>query len=224
MKKWLIFLALLLCIVGIAFAGSQQTSSTSASSIITNARYYLNEDVADFWTDTELLAWLNDGLIDIAGKTRAMETTENVTLQTSTLEYALSTSYLTIAGAVYLSGTTYYKALERGSIHDVGRFEDIGEPEFYYEWAGSIGLYPLADSGVTGDTVIVYLIERPSAVTADQNVPTPAYYDKALTLYVAAQAFLKDRQLARYGSLMDLYHAELERYRADFGEQPKEKK
>jgi hypothetical protein len=224
MKRLLSALLVTFMVAGIAFAGSQATSSTAASTIITNARYYLNEDVADFWTAAELLVWVNDGIVDVAGKTRAMESTEDITLVTDTLEYTLSNDYITIAGAIYISGTTYYKGLKRGSVKDVGHFEDIDEPEYYYEWNGKVGIYPLAESATTGDTVTIYLVERPSAVTVDQNVPTPAHYDKALTLYVAAQGFLKDRQIGRYKNLMDLYHAELERYRADYGEQPKDKK
>ncbi len=69
MKRLIILL--ILFFAGLCFAGSQQTSSTLASAIITNARYYLNEDSGDaneFFDDTELLRWVNDGMKDLAAK------------------------------------------------------------------------------------------------------------------------------------------------------------
>ena len=69
------------------------------------------------------------------------------------------------------------------------------------------------------DIVAVALIVR---VAVSDNVLVPAIYDRALTLYVAAQALLKERQYSKSARLMAEYYAELDRYRKDFIERPQE--
>jgi len=87
MKKLILTILACFLIVSTAFGGSQQTSSTAASTIIVNARYYLNESSASFWSDTELLVWVNQGTMDIVGRTRCLENSEAVSLLANTVEY-----------------------------------------------------------------------------------------------------------------------------------------
>lgn len=69
-------------------------------------------------------------------------------------------------------------------------------------------------------TVTVYFVSRPAAVAASSDVLVPAQYDKALTYYIAAQAFYEDGKLATGDSFIKKYEAELERYRADLSGMP----
>jgi len=230
MKKsfFILFLVFILSF-SLSWAGSQQTSSTAASTIITNVRTYLNEEDEGFWDDDYLLVWLNDGLLDITSRTRCMETTEDITLQTDTLEYSLSTDYIGVETAIYhgsetnQSGTTdYYKrGLRRIRAVDAGH-ETGDEPLRFYLWDDKIGIDPLPVSGVSGDLVSIYLYERPSGVTTGQNIPIPAVYDKALTCYIVVQALLRDRRVAEAEKFQLKYMEELDRYRADFIDRPKE--
>ncbi len=205
---------LILCLCGPAFPGSQQTSSTLASTIITNARSLLNESAASFWTDAELLVWLNDGILDIAARSHCLETTESISLSTNTVEYAITTNFITVKAVAYVNSSSVAKGLKPGNVLSVGNVGDLEEPVFWYEFAGKIGAYP-ALSSVTTETIKAYLIKRPTAIASSDNVTTPAVYDHALTLYVVAKAHLKDRQTGRYHQIIGLYMAELKRIRAD---------
>lgn len=203
---------------GTAYCGSQQVSSTLASTIITNARAYLNEDATEstlFWSDAELLVWLNEGIIDLISRSRCLETTEDVTLVSGQLEYTLSTAYIGITGAIYNDGTTY-KALKMGDIRETGHAESDSGPEFWYEWNGKVGIYPIADSDTAGDTVTFYMIERPTAITAATAIPIPAYYDHVLTIYIVAQALMKDTKVDLAAMWMQEYFRVIDRFRADY--------
>ncbi len=215
-RRFVIVAFLILFLVGGA-AGSQSTSSTTASTIITNARFYINEASAGFWSDAELLVYLNDGMVDIATRARCLEDTEVISLVAGQIEYAPTSTFLAIT-AVQYSITAYTKGLLPGSPKEVGNYvgaDSVGEPTHWYEWNDKVGVYPPLSS-VSGESIVLYAISLPSTLTADQNVTTPAIFDRALTLYIAAQALYKDKKFAQSGRFMAEYMEEIERFRADF--------
>ena len=226
-KKLSIFLSIFM-VAAMVYAGSQQTSSTLASTIITNARYHLNDTTTSaassyFWLDAELLVWVNQGTLDIATRTRCLEGTENISLTPGTVEYSITSNYIDVSTVVYGNSTSVKKGLVRKNPQTIGNDPDdpnITEPVYWYEWAGKVGAFPALSTG-TG-IITIYYVSRPSTVTSGQAVYVPAVYDRALTLYVAAQAFLKSGQYAKSGRLMSEYLAELDRYRTDFVERTQE--
>ena len=344
MKKYLSIVLALIFAAAVVFAGSQQTSSTLASTIITNARYYLNEATASFWADAELLVWVNQGTMDIVGRTRCLESSEAVTLVPNTVEYSITGPYIDIATVVYNDANGEKKGLVRKNPQSIGHSTD-NVPTWWYEWNGKVGIFPalplitnaglaigstatavstiafsyiisgttysktavaagtapgndvipaatygavafdigsdgtidaieaylnstghataaLAVAGLpqvakghirlgyvtaiksdgvftfgttsliaanttvaytsSAPTATVYFLDKPIAVAAASPVLVPAVYDRALTLYVAAQALLKPGLYGKSGRLMSEYLAEIERYRLDFVERPKE--
>ena len=77
-------------------------------------------------------------------------------------------------------------------------------------------------AAVIGDTVKVHFIDKPETILSTENVPLPAIYDRALTLFIVARAQIKARRFNRSVQLMSQYVSELDRYRMDFGDKPKE--
>jgi len=65
-------------------------------------------------------------------------------------------------------------------------------------------------------TLTVYFVSRPTAIALTDSVLTPAIYDRALTIYVAAQAMMKEGQYGKSARLMSEYLAEIDRFRKDF--------
>jgi len=217
-KQFFTIILSLFVLVSSTWAGSQQTSTTLASTIITNVRAYLNEDATAntlFWSDAELLVWLNDGLVDLVARSRCLETTEVVTLVSGTLEYTLSTAYIGITGAIYTDGSSY-KALKMGDIREAGHAESDSGPEFWYEWNGKVGIYPLATADTAGDTVVFYMIERPSAIASTASITVPAYFDHILTMYIVAQAYMKDTKVDMATLWLQEYYKAIDRFRLDY--------
>lgn len=70
----------------------------------------------------------------------------------------------------------------------------------------------------TNPTLTVYFVSRPAAVTSSDDVLVPAQYDRALTLYIVAQALYKDGKFNKASRIMTEYLAELDRYRSDYVE------
>jgi hypothetical protein len=212
---------LLFLLSGIVFASSQQKSNTPASIIITNARSYLNETTEQFWLTDELLTWLNDGVLDIVLRTRCLETSEDITLIAGQLEYDIRTDYLGIE-SIYYHPSGEYKGLKMIEPKDVGHIEDIGEPDEWYEWEGKVGFSPLVLEDSSGGAVTLYLILKPETVTLTDKITIPAIYDRALTLYIVSKGHLKERRIDKAAQLMAEYVSELDRFRLDFTQKPKE--
>lgn len=104
MKKWLLTAVLVTAFLfGVAFAGNQTTSSTTGTALIAQARYYLNEATAAFWTEAELLRWLNDGMVDIVSRTHCLESIESKTLALQATTYPLTSTFLAVKNVVYKS-------------------------------------------------------------------------------------------------------------------------
>jgi hypothetical protein len=219
-KAVLTFFALLL-FAHVVFGGSQTTSSTLASTIIDRVEALFNDTANSFLDATEMLVWVNDGTMDIVSRTHCLEDAESVTLVLGQSNYALSDPFITIKGVIYNSE----KALTEGSLSHYGRTisstDSDGEPEYFFTWENNLFVYPVSSSDTAGNSIDVFVVDRPAPVATGAAVLVPAQYDRALVLYVYAQALYKDRQFAKAGAVMDQYLAELERYRKDFNVQPK---
>lgn len=217
-------LLVLMLSISIAFSASQQTSQKDASVIITNARSILHEPSAIMWSDAELLVWVNDGTMDIVSRTHCLEAIEVEALVENQLSYALSDGYILVKAVVYAQAAGDEKGLIRGNIQSIGHVEEVGEPVYWAQEQDNIIVWPKPDAAHSGagHDIDVYTVSRPTAVTASDDVTVPACYDRALTIYVAAQAFYKDGKFAKAGRFMAEYLAELDRYRMDFVTVPKE--
>ncbi len=207
-----------------AYAGSQQTSGVTAQVIIDRARFFLDNTTSIPWTDANLLFLVNYGTMDIIARTKALESTENISLSTGVSEYAITSNYLSIEKAIY-SGVTVkynnnpYKGLLRIDIRDVAHKQNVGVPVRYYTWNDTIGFDPMPDAGVSIYSVLLYLVTRPTdrTITGGTSViQTPAMYDLALTYFVVSKAFKKIHQLALSKDYWDEYIAQLAQYRFDY--------
>ena len=216
--KTIIAVILVLAWSTLTFASSQGTSSTTAATIIDNAESLFNDSDNDLVSAAEMLVWLNNGMVDIAARSHCLEATESINLATDTLEYAITSTYITVIAVHYVDSDSKSWALKKGSPGSVHTNTAVTEPTYWYDWGAKVGIYPTFTR--TTETITVYYITRPTAIAASGTVTTPAIYDLALTYWVTAHAFLKDRQTGRYGQMMGLYLQEMARIRGDLNEQP----
>jgi len=217
-KKTVYTITLLILWPVLIYAGSQQTSGINAQTVIDRARSIYNDVSDNFVSDSELLAFLNWGLVDIATRSKCLETTETITLQAGVTQYLLSGNYISVEGAVYSGLTTYsspYKSVTPTKLDAIGDLEAIGIPDKFVVWDDYIVVLPTPESGASGYNMAVYMAGRPSSVTLSETIPTPAIYDKALSVLVAAHIYLRAENWNGYTTLMNLYSQEIDRWRTD---------
>jgi hypothetical protein len=195
------------------YPGSQFTPNTTGTEIITRARQLVNEATASFWDDTMMIQWVNDGIMDITGKTWCTGgTPEDIPLVNDTLEYALSNNYITIITCMYRAdGSAIKKALLRGHPEMVGHVPNPSEPVYWYEFHGKVGIFPTMSSVGSAD-VQVYQVAAPSIIVAANNIPIPAFLEDALVLHVVYKALFRDNESAVAQQTKDAYDKEIAMY------------
>lgn len=214
----------LLILSSLCYAGPQNTSSTTAATIITRARQILNEETAGFWDDTELLRWVNDGQSDIAEKALCIQTTESISLVSDTIEYTPTTSYIKVVDVWFTDSSGDIWALKKVDPGAKGAareelYSQSETPKCWYEFNGKVGVFP-SMSSVTTETITVFFAQQSTDVTSAQSVVVPAIFDSCLVNYVVAMAHQKDRKYQDFQFFWQRYENELNRYRQDFIEQP----
>lgn len=195
-----------------AIPGTADTSGKTVQEIVDEARELLAETSSGFWTDPKILEWTNNGVQDMIVKTWCMGVTEDVTLVTATLEYTVLADFIVPAAVIY-DGT---KALIPGHPAKVGHTPPVGEPTHYYIFAGSVGIYPIAECGNNGKICKAYLIPKPvRIISLSTSIPTPAYLDNSLVQYLLSMALFKDRKRADSEGIFKKYEDGLKMYRSD---------
>jgi hypothetical protein len=170
-----------------------------------------------------MLVWVNSGTRDIVAKTKCLEVTKEVSLVTGQAEYIVSgVNYYSILGLVYKDPDGLYsdpsktrKGMTLGNPWSAGHTRDK-EPTYWYEFGkNGFGVYP-ALSTVSGESVILYMVTRPTDVTSSAEVLVPAIYENALTQYVAAKIAARNKQMGSYQAFMSAYDKELELYSKEY--------
>ncbi len=227
------------------YAAPLHISNTTGTEMITIVRYYLDETTAAFWTDAEILEWINKAIRNIANLTHCIDAIENITLVNGTLFYDVSTEYITIKSAIYYYETTGsleqengdgllqengdnilitnidFKGLDIGSKENINRVIDVDEPVKWFVWRDRACIYPLTGAAANGKLVKLFMAARPYTITAGANIPTPAIYDAAIAWYATSQALEKSDQKTKGDAFLQLYYDAISKYRVDIADKPK---
>lgn len=221
---YILFLCCFFWSTGTWAAGTQSTKTVN--NILTEVRYALNESTADFWSDTELISHINQGIQNLAARTRCYEVTERYTLSSGTSTYAINVAYIAINDAIHQSAVTAWTPIQRGERTGINLTDKSQNyPAYYYEANGKIGFYPIRDTTSersTGTTAYVTYMALPVTQSGTSTVPIPGSFDRALVNYAIGQALFKIPAEERAKFYLSLYEQEADRFRLDFKDRPRE--
>lgn len=141
--------------------------------------------------------WINQGIVDILLKTRCYVDSADMATQVGVGDYDLDTDILTILEMFLVSGGSTY-SLERVTPNELidmkRRTAAASGPSLYYAVMGSnmLSIYPTPSSV---DTITVYYVPRPSALSAGGDDPStaakggiPLEYHSGIEYYALWQA------------------------------------
>ena len=175
----------------------QTTSSTAVSEIIADVRVLLNDSQSPYFhSDPDLLRYINLGRTYVARDASSLQATEDITLTTA-LEYTPTSNYLSILAVIYTPASGSSKALVQGSPKKVGTVSEPGEPVYWYEFAGKVGVYPQLSAATTEKITLYYVTLPTTTLETTDNLDTPKATDSALEFYAAGLALIKER---KYGA------------------------
>jgi hypothetical protein len=152
--------------------------------------------------ETLVDAWINEGIVDVLLRTRCHVNCADLTLAANTWKYNLSDSILAINDVSCTSATTgESRVLTRTTPERILSMRQ-GSPSTsplvtYYALNGSdlLMIYPTPSSA---DTLEVYYVPRPSAMSGTANDPSAETYGKIPTEYHKAIEYYALWQAADY--------------------------
>jgi hypothetical protein len=160
-----------------------------------------------------LLGYANRGRLYVSKDSRGYQDTDTIIL-TSDLEYATATDYIAIETVIYTNADGVKKALVKDSPKNVGRVDDPGEPVYWYEWDGKVGVFPVLATP-TGETVTVYLVPLPADLELRSTLDTPHILDLALEYFIASQALVKEKKYTASAHMLAMCDDEVKKARLD---------
>jgi hypothetical protein len=174
---------------------------TTAAQLITRVRSRLDEDTAKFWTDAQLLAWLNEGLRDAGRYTRHIRDTKTFTCTALVSEYTLASDIIEIDNVYYLPGDGRQIPLSGQSFDNMDNVwgswqnQQIGEPRAFTLWgtppALKMKLYPTPEAA---GTVSMLVVRMPTeAANTGATVDFPPAWEDVLEDYMEMAALRKSR-------------------------------
>lgn len=221
MKKYVLSISLIFFIAVSAFAGTTETSSITAATIIAKARVHLDAvNDTDFFPDSDFVKWIDEAVRETINKTDCTETTPiTKALVANTFRYDPGQSFLKVVTIVHDNGDTtddqQYVTLDRVHINDIGHNDSTGRPQVYAVWNDQIEVWPTPRTDEASTNLYIYTVPLPTGVSAtDSAIETPAYLDMALLYYVVAMGNFKNDRPDKGAIFLDLYEKRIVEYKA----------
>jgi hypothetical protein len=218
-------LALVLCVYGaVLWAGSYKTSSITAQTVIDRARVDLNETTASFWSDAQLLTWVDEAVREIVYETRCLEAgSSSYVLSGTSRSFTLPgvTTVLDVEKVEHDSGVS----TDVQQIFDLDRVpfsrmrlgaeKERGRPKTFAVWNYYLWIFPIPDSNQSGTTLYMYYLPTPTGCkSAASPIETPSYFDGALVDFVVAKAYLKLGEVDKAIKRLAIYEKRIQTYNA----------
>ena len=180
----------------------------SLANAIEEVRYILNEPTQVFWSDTEITAWIKEGVRDFSSKALMYENVGTITLATGKLYYtsvdaAFLADMIEPYSCLYYDGSSY-KGIIKIHPRMVGNeaTNTTGEPKYYAVHGRNFFVWPATSDAVVaaGGTLTVLYAKETDDITVLKDE-----FQHLPMLYAAAKAKMKDQKFAEATSLMTMY-------------------
>lgn len=179
----------------------------TGADLITDIRKDLLEPVAGFWTDAELLTWINRAELDLSNRVRGFDRIATVTTVAGTPDYPLPSNWIG-AKALFFNepqsdGTEDWHRLNPTSLEKVAQehpnFLAVNSdardvPQEYWIWDHSIYLYPPPKD--SGRTVKMFFRGKPVPLAATtDSINVDDSLSDTVKHYVKWNAWMKEKEL-----------------------------
>lgn len=182
---------------GTAFSrgSSEETSGVTAQDLIDDVRGDLSESQASRWDDADLIRWADEAVTLIVTMTGCLDAGEALALEAGVSLYTISTSHYAIDYVVYDSHVENSPERFHRLVLTSPKTESEEEeerPKMYWEENGQLAVWPIPNDTISGNSVVVYMTEKPTAITtASSGVSTPWFFDPLVRDYMLFKAYMK---------------------------------
>lgn len=167
------------------------------SQAVQQVRYLINEETADFWSDTEIEDWIKQATITLSTTLLSAESEDTVTMVNNQFIYTSSdeawiANLLKVKAGYYTDSDSNVYGLQRIELDMFGHtmhFQTTGRPIHYYESNRKLYLWPRPGTTEVGETLTLLNSYETDDITNLRDEHQPLTF-----LYAASKAKSKDRQ------------------------------
>jgi len=179
---------------------------TTQSQLLLDIRSRLDEPSPQFYPDTELRRWINQGARDVARRTETLQTTADIPLTAGQQQYTAPADVLRIYRVEYrdtgnrVYGLEYRDYANADSVWWTAQLTVQSIPQMWTAWGFpptlKIVLYPIP--GNTGTSLRVFYYQAPAdlaldGTAANTTVPIPTGRDELIVDFAEYMALRKAR-------------------------------
>ena len=171
------------------------TATKTAQNVVDDVKRTFGDEANVQVSDSDILRWINGAQREIITQNPILRATATSDITGGVSEYALAElNILSIQSIHYkgrkLQAMSFQEAEEYIMENDPDK-ETTGAPMLWYEWAGSINLFP-----VPQDTVLaglkIYYVKMPDEITSADTLQVPDLYYENIVQFVLSKAYELD--------------------------------
>ena len=165
---------------------------------VTEVRNLINESSGEYWGDSELESWIQQGCLDWCEKTLLLTREDTITLATNTYKYTTSGSSYIDNAIRTLHAEYNNKALKRLTYekfrgHNQMVLVDDEDPEYFYDKYNEL-VFTFYIAGTPSTTQNGQLVNVLFACRTDDITKLPYEYQPHIFNFAASKAKMKERQ------------------------------
>lgn len=188
--------------------------------IIDAVRSTLVEPVAGFWTDAELLAWVNRAELDFNNRTHILEGKATTGTIAGEIEYPLPSNCLSVRLVLYNDANTAsgqtpnWVRVYPGNLEKLGQQAPnflntadgaLGAPRSYSIWGRNLMLYPPPDTTADGNITMYYKAKPIPISAASASLNLDDSFKDGLIAYVLWKAYEKEQEVDKANAQQQIY-------------------
>lgn len=173
-----------------SWASLYTNQSVTRGSFITELRIRIDEDIADFISDTQLNSLINSGIIDLNRRIGGFLRSYADQTVSGATSYALPTDLTSLKKVDYLDSSNRTRTLIKLNSDEIERNYSSGYPEYYSRSGDYISIYGNPTSG----TIRIYGSKQPTLpTTSGSYIDFPYQYIELLYAWVEWKYWVRRR-------------------------------
>ena len=191
--------------------GTYSTPSYTAKDVADYVKRAFGDEAGVQVVDSDVIRWINAAQEEIVSANDVLKGTAQTAMTAGTYDYPLQSLDIKSLHSVIINGAKiqYYSfedAEQKIFSEDPQRVQ-TGKPWLWYEWGGTINLYPTPDAN---GTITLYFTKNPTKVVdLTSTLGLPDNYFNRIVEYVLAQAYELDENFSAHANKIQQFDNKL---------------
>jgi hypothetical protein len=195
-----------------------------ALDVITQIRSALVEPVPSFWSNEELLGWINRAEKDFANRTHIFQDIATTSTVASQATYALPANLLSVRALMYnnlggpppVPNTPNWIRLVPSNLEKFAQetpnfmsttTDTLSYPRKYAIWNNQIYLYPPPLTGGSSDLVLFYIAHPVQITDVNAQLNLDDAFEDGIIAYVLSKAYQKETEVDKMDEQTQIYES-----------------